>query len=72
MVTVLAIVAAVLGVVSTLLHLRKPVSGWEFTVEQVVDEVLAYLGQHNPTTGTPADVAHPATIAQPATATATA
>lgn len=59
--TVLAVIGVVLGAGSALLHLFKPKAGTlAFTVEEVVDEVLKFLGQHNDE-GTPTEVAEPGT-----------
>jgi len=55
----LAIAGAVLGAASMLLHVIAPLTTntVDDSVEDVVDKVLSYLGQHNPATGAPAEVA---------------
>lgn len=48
--TVVAVVAAVLGAASVILHLVAPrtEATWDDKVEAIVDEVLQYLGQVTP------------------------
>lgn len=62
-----ALAAAVLGAVSTLLHFVAPRTDTKIddTIEAVVDQVLAYLGQHDPSTGVPKEVEPEMTKAVP-------
>lgn len=60
MVTFLAVVGAVLGAVSVVLHVVAPRTQTllDDKVEEIVDEVLKFLGQHD-NQGAPTEVTEP-------------